>query len=67
MLDHITKCFKDVSEQDIGDFNMTLFPVALSKNPHEGLDLGIKSFYQIKKKGPVGFEEVKKMMIAKGQ
>jgi hypothetical protein len=33
---------------------MTIFPVALSKNAYEGLDLGIKSFYQIKKKGPIG-------------
>lgn len=66
MLQHLQNCFNKVAEADIANFNITLFPVALSKNPHEGLDLGIKSFYQIKKKGPVGLEEIKKMMIAKG-
>lgn len=46
---------------------MTLFPVSLSKNVYEGLDLGIKSFYQIKKKGVVSFEDVKNLLIKKGE
>jgi hypothetical protein len=46
---------------------MTLFPVSLSKNVYEGLDLGIKSFYQIKKKGAVSLEDVKNLLIKKGE
>lgn len=46
---------------------MTLFPVSLSKNVYEGLDLGIKSYYQIKKKGSVTNDDVRNMLIKKGE
>lgn len=65
--EYVKKTFKDIEPKHITEFCMTLFPVCLSNNPYEGLDLSIKSFYQIKKKGTVSFDDLKSMVLKKAE